>query len=230
MYLYANIRFCLIIKLKLRMKRFVLFLFIGGLVFSANAQELQVIKLNEPSKSGGSSVMEAFSHRKSGREISNKKLTTQDLSDLVWAAAGINRKDKDLRTAPSWRNYQDIDLYVCFPEGVYFYNAKEHVLEPFAKGNFYPLLVTIQPFVNDAPVILLLVTDLSKMKDDDAAYQMVIAGIDAGIVSQNISIFCAGKNMVTVPRGFMEKEELKKAIKLKDSQHIMLNHPVGYEK
>jgi len=149
---------------------------------------------------------------------------------LIWAAAGINRKDANLRTAPSWRNYQDIDLYVCFPEGVYFYNAKEHVLEPFAKGNFYPLLVTIQPFVNDAPVILLLVTDLSKMKDDDAAYQMVIAGIDAGIVSQNISIFCAGKNMVTVPRGFMEKEELKKAIKLKDSQHIMLNHPVGYEK
>ena len=212
------------------MKRLLLFLFVLGIVFTVDAQELQTIKLNEPSKAGGSSVMEAFSNRKSSREFSNKKLSTQDLSDLVWATAGINRQDKDLRTAPSWRNYQDVDLYVCFPEGVYFYNAKEHVLEPFAKGDFYPLIATIQPFVNDAPVILLLVTDLSKMNDDDKDYQMVIAGLDAGIISQNISIFCAGKNMATVPRGFMKKEELKKALKLKESQHIMLNHPVGYVK
>ena len=212
------------------MKRILLFLFVLGLVFTVDAQELQTIKLNEPSKTGGSSVMEAFSNRKSSREISNKKLSIQDLSDLVWATAGINRQEKDLRTAPSWRNYQDIDLYVCFPEGVYLYNAKEHALEPFAKGDFYPLIATIQPFVNDAPVILLLVTDLSKMNDDDKDYQMVIAGLDAGIISQNISIFCAGKGMATVPRGFMKKEELKKALNLKESQHIMLNHPVGYVK
>ena len=212
------------------MKRLFLFLFILGLVFTVNAQELQTMKLNEPSKTGGSSVMEAFSNRKSVRAFSNKKLLPQDLSDLVWATAGINRKDAGLRTAPSWRNYQDIDLYVCFPEGMYIYNAKDHTLEPFAKGDFYPLLVANQAFVSDAPVILLLVADLSKMKEDNVQQQMVIAGLDAGIVSQNISIFCAGKNMVTVPRGFMEKEELKKVLKLKETQHIMLNHPVGYAK
>ena len=212
------------------MKRFFLFLVIAVLAFTANAQELQTIKLIEPSQTGGSSVMEAFANRKSGREYSNKKLSDQDLSDLVWAAAGINRQERSLRTAPSWRNYQDVDLYVCFPDGVYLYNAKEHTLEPFAKGNFYPLLEANQTFVNDAPVILLLVTDLSKMQEDNFHTQMVIAGLDAGIVSQNISIFCAGKNMVTVPRGLMNKEELKKVLKLKESQYIMLNHPVGYPK
>ena len=212
------------------MKRSFLFLFILGLVFTVDAQELQPVKLNEPSKTGGSSVMEAFSNRKSVRAFSNKKLSSQDLSDLVWSAAGINRKDAGLRTAPSWRNYQDIDLYVCFPEGMYFYNAKEHTLEPFAKGNFYPLLLANQAFVNDAPVILLLVADLSRMKEDNVQQRMVIAGLDAGIVSQNISIFCAGKNMATVPRGLMDKEELKKALKLKETQYIMLNHPVGYAK
>ena len=212
------------------MKRFFLFLFIVGLAFTVSAQELQTIKLSEPSKTGGSSVMEAFSNRKSGREYSNKKLSAQDLSDLVWAAAGINRQERGLRTAPSWRNYQDIDLYVCLPEGVYFYNSKKHTLEPFAKGNFYPLLEANQTFVNDVPVILLLVTDLSKMQEDNFQTQMIIAGLDAGIVSQNISIFCAGKDMVTVPRGLMNKEELKKVLKLKGSQYIMLNHPVGYPK
>ena len=212
------------------MKRFFLFLAILVLVSTVNAQELQTIKLNEPNKTGGSSVMEAFSNRKTGRAFSDKKLSDQDLSDLVWATAGINRKDAGLRTAPSWRNYQDVDLYVCFPEGVYLYNAKEHTLDPFAKGNFYPLIAANQEFVNDAPVILLLITDLSKMQEDNVLPQMVIAGLDAGIISQNISLFCAGKNMVTVPRGFMEKEELKKVLKLKESQYIMLNHPVGYAK
>ena len=212
------------------MKKFLLFSFILGLSFAVSAQEMQTIKLNEPSKTGGSSVMEAFSNRKSVRAFSDKKLSTQDLSDLVWAAAGINRQEPGLRTAPSWRNYQDISLYVCFPEGMYLYNSKQHVLEPFAKGDFYPLLVANQDFVNDAPVILLLITDLSKMQEDNVQQQMVIAGLDAGIISQNISIFCAGKNMATVPRGFMEKDELKKVLKLKDTQYIMLNHPVGYVK
>ena len=212
------------------MKRCFLFLFIWGLTFTVNAQELQVIKLNEPNKKGGSSVMEAFSNRKTVREFSNKKLSAQDLSDLIWAAAGVNRKDEGKRTAPSWRNYQDIDLYVCFPEGMYTYNQKEHTLEPFAKGDFYPLIAANQEFVNDAPVVLLLITDLSKMHEDNVLPQMTIAGLDAGIISQNISIFCAGKNMVTVPRGFIDREGLRKTLKMKDTQHIMLNHPVGYPK
>ena len=212
------------------MKKFVLFLFMQGIVIAAIAQELQPIKLSAPSKTGGSSVMEAFSNRKSVRAFSTKKLSDQDLSDLIWAAAGINRTNEGLRTAPSWRNYQDIDLYVCFAEGMYIYNAKENTLVPLLKGNYYPLLVANQEFVKDAPMILLLVADLSKMKEDNEQQRMVIAGLDAGIISQNISIFCAGKNMATVPRGFMEKEELKKVLKLKESQHIMLNHPVGYLK
>ena len=113
---------------------------------------------------------------------------------------------------------------------MYLYNPKEHVLEPFAKGDFYPLIAANQEFVNDAPVVLLLITDLSKMHEDNVLPQMTIAGLDAGIISQSISIFCAGKNMVTVPRGFIDREGLRKALKLKDSQHIMLNHPVGYGK
>jgi len=157
-------------------------------------------------------------------------LSVQDLSDLLWATIGVNRSETGLRTAPSWRNYQEIDVYVCRREGVYRYSSKTHLLEPVIKGDFYSLIATNgQVFVEYAPVILLLVADFEKMREDSTPH-MVIEGIDAGIVSQNISIFCAGKNLVTVPRGFMEKEELKKALKLKESQHIMLNHPVGYAK
>jgi len=211
------------------MKRFFLFVLICGATFAMSAQELQTIKLNTPSAKRGTTVMEAFSNRHSSRDYPNKELSIQDLSDLVWATIGINRQESDLRTAPSWRNFQDIDLYVCFPEGVYLYKTKEHVLEPVIKGNFYPLIAAIQPYVNDAPVVLLLVSDFSKIINDDNP-PMFISALNAGIVSQNISIFCAGMNMITVPRGFMDKEELKKALKLKESQHIILNHPVGYAK
>lgn len=211
------------------MKRFFLFVLICVMTFTMNAQELQTIKLNAPSKKGGATVMEAFLNRHSSREYSNKKLSIQDLSDLVWATIGINRQESGLRTAPSWRNFQDIDLYVCFPEGAYLYNAKENVLEPVIKGDFYPLIATIQPYVNDAPLVLLLVSDFSKIVNDNNS-PVFISALNAGIVSQNISLFCAGMNMITVPRGFMDKEELKKALKLKESQHIILNHPVGYAK
>ena len=211
------------------MKKFFLFLLVLGFANNINAQELKTIKLVNPSKTGGSTIMEALSNRKSVREVSNKKLSDQDLADLVWAAAGINRKDRSLRTAPSWRNFQDVDIYVCFKEGVYLYNAKEHALDPVMKGNFYPLIVSGQEFVNDAPVVLLLVSDFDKIKGDGSS-PVYISGLDAGIISQNISLFCAAKNMVTVPRGFMDKEALKKAINLKENQHILLNHPVGYPK
>jgi nitroreductase len=203
-------------------------LLIAGFSFAMNAQELQTIRLNEPVKKGGLTVMEAFSNRMSVREFSTKPLSMKDLSDLLWATIGVNRPESGLRTAPSWRNYQDIDVYVCRREGVYVYNPKTHVLEPVIKGDFYSLLATDgQVFVEEAPVILLLIADFEKMKEDSTPH-MVIAALDAGIVSQNISIFCAGKNLVTVPRGLMAKEELKKALQLRETQHIMLNHPVGY--
>ena len=211
------------------MKKFFLFLLVLGFANNINAQELKTIKLVNPSKTGGSTIMEALSNRKSVREVSNKKLSDQDLADLVWAAAGINRKDRSLRTAPSWRNFQDVDIYVCFKEGVYLYNAKAHALEPVMKGDFYHLIVSGQDFVIDAPVILLLVSDFDKIKDDNSS-PVYISGLNAGIISQNISLFCAGKNMATVPRGFMDKEGMKKAINLKENQHILLNHPVGYLK
>ena len=52
--------------------------------------------------------------------------------------------------------------------------------------------------------------------------------MDAGIVSQNISLACAGLGLATVPRGTMDKASLAKKLRLKDSQVLLLNHPVGH--
>ena len=182
------------------------------------AQSLKAIKLNAPDKTRGASVMKALADRHSEREFANKKLSQQDLSDLIWAAIGINREDGK-RTAASALNKQDIDVYVLMEEGAYLYDPKAHQLNPVVEGDHRPLIGGKQTSVNSAPVCLLMVSDISKF-----------GNVDAGLVSQNIALFCSGCGLVTVPRGSMEADALKKVLKLSDSQIPMINHPVGYAK
>ena len=101
------------------------------------AQELSVIKLNNPNTKRGLPVMEALLQRASVKEWSERKLNIQALSDLLWAANGINRPDESKRTAASALNAQDVDVYVLMEEGVYLYDAKLQQLTPVAKGDFH---------------------------------------------------------------------------------------------
>lgn len=212
------------------MKKLALFVIFLGFIYAAEAQELKKIILNSPDKTRGTSVMEAFSNRQSIREYEEKALSLQDLSDLLWACNGINRPEKGKRTAPTAMNKQEIDIYVCFPEGAYLYDAKENSLIPVAAGDFRPALAMQQEFVKTAPVCLVIVADVSKFDGTDTQQKMLSGAVDAGIVSQNISLFCAGTGLATVPRGWMDKEEIKKLLQLKESQIPVLNHPVGYTK
>jgi nitroreductase len=49
-------------------------------------------------------------------------------------------------------------------------------------------------------------------------------------VSQNISLFCAATGMKTRPMAFFNKDKVKDLLKLKDTQRVLLRHPVGYAK
>ena len=199
------------------------------LTIGAYAQSLQPIKLKEPNKNRGTSVMKALSDRHSERVFAEKDLSIQDLSDLLWAANGINRSD-GRRTAPTARNNQDIDVYVIMKEGAYLYDAKSLELKPIAVGDYRPLIADRQEDIKKAPVCLLMVSDLSRFTGLDAETQKQWGAFDAGIVSQNIAIFCSGCGFATVPRAYMQKDELKKVLKLSDTQVPMLNNPVGYPK
>ena len=191
---------------------------------SLQAQSLKAIKLNAPDKTRGASVMEALANRHSEREFANKKLSQQDLSDLMWAAIGK-------RTAASALNKQDVDVYVLMEEGAYLYDPKAHQLNPVAEGDHRPLIGGKQTSVNSAPACLLMVSDVSKFGNvGTPQLRERFGALDAGLVSQNIALFCSGCGLVTVPRGSMEADALKKVLKLSDSQIPMINHPVGYAK
>ena len=147
------------------------------------------------------------------------------MSDLLWAAVGINRPESGKRTAPTAMNRQEIDVYVCLPEGAYLYDAAAHELKPVAKGDFRPAVAGGQDFVKMAPVCLVIVADVNKFKGE-----VLMPAVDAGIVSQNISLFCAATDLVTVPRASMDQVQLKSVLKLREGQQPLMNHPVGYAK
>ena len=188
-----------------------------------------VVRLKKPNLKRGMPVMTAFSLRASASGYNTKPLSLEDLSDLLWAANGINREDEGKRTAPTAVNAQDIDLYVFLPEAVYLYNAKENQLEKVAEGDNRKLVAAQQEDVAKAPVICLMVSDISRFPWGDDNSKLSMAAKDAGIVSQNISIFCAGTGLVTRPRASMNVQGLRELLKLKDSQHPLMNNPVSYK-
>lgn len=208
-----------------KMRKTLLFALVACFVSGLDAQELKPLKLNKPDVKRGLPVMTALEKRHSEREFSDKKLNMQDLSDLLWAANGINRPASAKRTAPSALNKQEIEVYVCMPEGTYRYNAKTHSLLPVTKEDLRPAVAGSQGFVKQAPLCLVLVADLEKFNGE-----VLMPAMDAGIVSQNINLFCAGMGLVTVPRASMDQAALKKGLKLKDSQRPLMNNPVGYAK
>ncbi|MDR2681419.1 MAG: SagB/ThcOx family dehydrogenase [Tannerella sp.] len=193
------------------------------------SQELQTIKLNRPDKSRGSAVMKALSERHSEREYDAKDISLQDLSDLLWAANGVNRSNGN-RTAPSAMNRQEIDVYVVRKDGTYLYDAGSNTLNPLSTGDYRNAVAGGQDFVTTAPLSIVLVANLEKLGDPSNENTRLIAAMDAGIVCQNINVFCSAAGLSTVPRATMDKEELTKAFKLTDKQYIMLNNPVGYPK
>lgn len=210
------------------MKRiFILAFFILSFIIVSFAQESNTIKLNSPNLN--KNLMQAFKERASAREFDTTKLSIQDLSDLLWAANGINRPESGKRTAPSAMNSQDIDIYVFLEEGVYLYDFKNNTLKSIVSGDKRQIFSGPRkdPI---PPVILLLVSDISRFSRGTDSLKLNWAAMDAGIVSQNIALFCAGNNMLTRPRAGMPIDEIKKLLTLSPTQYPMLNNPVSYKK
>jgi SagB-type dehydrogenase family enzyme len=212
------------------MKKGVLICLIFAFTTNLPAQNSESIALNPPSKDRGRSVMSALWQRKSVRDFDTAKITHQDLSDLLWAANGINRPEEGKRTAPSALNAQDIDIYLFNETGVYVYNAKQHTLELVAKGDNRKLFSGPVATDSHPSLILLLVSDISRFRIGENTQKLEWAAMDAGIVAQNILLFCSSIDMVGRPRAGMNKQSIKELLHLNDQQCPMLNIPVSYKK
>ncbi len=197
--------------------------------FTAPAAELQPIKIPRPQISGGRPLMQVLHDRSSSRSFSTEKLPLQTLSNLLWAAFGVNRQESGKRTAPSAMNCQDIDIYVATPSGLYLYDAKANVLQPVLAEDIRSVTGT-QPYVKEAAINLVYVSDFSKFKKGTNEDKIIYAAADTGFISQNVYLYCASEGLATVVRGSIDKEKLAKVMKLRPDQKIILAQSVGYPK
>lgn len=188
------------------------------------------LKLPKPQIESGNALMPILKARKSTRSFSTEKLPLQTLSDLLWAAFGVNRAETGGRTAPSTRDWQDIDIYVATADGVYLFDAKNHALNQTLVKDIRALTGT-QNFVADAPVNLIYVSDFTRMDADIGSDdKKIAAAIDTGFIGQNVYLYCASKGLATVVRGSIDTDTLAKAMNLKPSQWIVAAQSVGFPK
>jgi nitroreductase len=217
---------------------------------AALAQDLQPIALPKPQTTGGMPLMDALSARKTAREFSADKLPLQVLSNLLWAAFGVNRAEmagrtpKPGRTAPSAMNLQEIDLYVAFPEGVYLYEAVPHRLVPMVAKDVRAL-TNRNAAAGTAALCFIFVEDQDKrpappakpqpagappVKPEAAAPPRATSGeVDTGFIGQNVYLFCASEGLNAWFYG-TDREGLAKALNLRPGQRVLYGQAVGYPK
>ncbi len=185
------------------------------------------IQLPKPQLEGGKSLLQTLQDRKSTRSFSGEMLSMQTISNLLWAAFGINRPD-GRRTAPSARNWQEIDIYVASSGGLFLWDAKKNTLEQILSEDIRGMTGT-QAYVKDAAINLIYVADFKKVSGGSTD-QNTEVGADTGFISQNVYLYCASEGLGTVVRAMIDREALGNAMKLRPEQKIILAQSVGFAK
>ncbi len=189
----------------------------------------QDITLPAPAKSGGKPLMDALSERQSARSFAADDLSLQQLSDLLWAAWGINRPD-GRRTAPSSHNSQEMDVYVTMKSGLYLYDAGKNILRQIHDRDIRALTGT-QDFPATAPVNLVYVSDMTRrgikegqeIKDSD----MFSSWANTGFMAENVYLYCASEGLSCVIRAMVPRDKLGPEMGLNPTQVIILAQTVG---
>jgi hypothetical protein len=204
---------------------------------SSLAEDLKPITLVKPQTDGGKSVLAALKERKTNRNISAEKLAPQTLSNLLWAAFGVNRENRPFggpgRTAASASNSQELDLYVSLPEGIYLYEAEPHRLRPVAAGDFRRR--SGRRSAARAPVNIFYVVDIAKYKKApfqepglrDSEIQKSYYYVATGLIAQNVYLFAASQDLAAHFHN-CDKQNTTKEFKLRPEQRVLFSQTVGY--
>ena len=200
--------------------------------------DLQAIVLAPPQTEGGKTVLAALKERKTTRTIRNEKLLPQMLSNLLWAAWGVNRQSGPFgqvgRTAASASNSQEIDLYVVLSEGTYLYDAVGHRLDPVVAGDLRAKVSAHGGDMTKVPVILIYVVDVAKygksklqepgMRDTET--QKSYYNVAVGLIAGNVYLFAASQNLAAWFHN-CNKPLLAAELKLRPQQRVLYAQTVG---
>jgi len=194
---------------------------------AAAVEESPALDLPPPRSEGGKPLIEALRLRRSIREYSPRALPPQVLSDLLWAAFGINRPASGDRTAPYWRHVMVIDIYAAMADGVWLYEPKAHKLLPHLRGDIRAQ-TGLQDFVAKAPLNLVYVAHGERMGDISAEDRRLYASVDTGFIGQNVYLFCASEGLATVFRAALDYAKLASTMELGAGQFVTFAQTIGY--
>lgn len=170
----------------------------------------------------------ALQNRASARVFSPRPLDLQTLSNLLWAADGVNRPATGGRTAPSAYDWRYVDLYLADAQGISRYDATRHVLERLSQKDIRHLTGE-QSFVDTAPLTIVLVSDEGKMdKKEPPEMRSIFSGVGAGTIAQNIYLYCASAGLHVVVRASIDRAPLHEALGLGPSEKIIVGQTIGY--
>lgn len=225
------------------MKRIIVACLFLGLCFFVSpqfsaSQETDVIKLPAPQTDGGKPLMQALKLRQStrGNFGPEEKLSMQTLSNLLWAADGVNRPDGKHRTAPSAVDWQNIQIYVATADGLFLYDAPQHVLKVISKQDVRATSGLEGPgqmkqeFAKTAPVSLVYVADMAKTKGmkysgEDVSLTWSYAGV--GAIAQNVYLFCASEGLACILRAMVDAAKVTEVFKLRPDQKVLLTSTIA---
>jgi len=202
---------------------------------------MQPIALPQPLFDQCGTVFESLKMRRTCRSISDKKISLQILSDILWAAQGVNRTQGPFGslglTAGSASNSQEICIYVAMEEGTYLYEPHDHKLTPIAAGDSRALAIgTGQGLAGaNAPIRLIYVVDIDRFKNagfqEPGLYSTEIQKsyyfVDTGLIAQNVYLAASSLGLATWFHN-CNKAELAKVLKLKANQRALFGHTIGY--
>lgn len=198
----------------------------------AHAQETKnTIVLKKPDFENKVSLMEAFQQRKSTRSFAQTPVSEQDLSNMLWAAAGVNRRNGG-RTVPL---LGDIGLYVAMDTGVYLYEPKKHVLKQVLEQDIRGE-ISAQGTVKKAPVVFILTIDDAsfprgmKIAMEKAHGMDFYYGNQVAYSTQNIYLYACANGMNSVVIGWLYRDKIDKLLGLDEGHHSYLIQLVGYKK
>jgi len=207
-----------------------------------NLKEIQAIALLEPQFGKGLSLKKALEKRQTIREISDRKLSLQLLSNLLWAAYGINRPIGPFgipgRTAASASNSQEIDIYVALKEGTYLYDGIQNKLLPVVSEDLRSLAIGKGQanFGDHAPVRLIFVADINKLYNTSGYQEPGLQNpdvqksyyfIDTGLIAGNVYLFAASLGLAAWFHN-CNKPELSVKLGLREDQKVIFGQTIGY--
>jgi nitroreductase len=164
--------------------------------------------------------------RRSARAFARRPLELQILANLLWAAFGTSTLD-GYRTAPSARNWREIDIFLASGQGLFRYEPYEETVARI-HGDDIRALTGLQDFVCDAPVNLVYVANHDRMAGATEREREFYSAADTGVIAQNVYLACAASGLATVVRGLIDRKALAKAMRLSPCQRITLAQSIGY--